>query len=386
MKRLAIRDRNKGMKTTVPYASYANTARIMPPVFLLAFALGACTVVPADNSDEGGRAGDGQSFTAAVWNLQALFDGEEKGTEYDEYRSSKGWTREKYDARILGISRAVEKLIETGVPDFIGLVEVENSRVLADLAGGGLSKHDYNWTFFGSLPGMSLGAGVLSRHPITGAWVHSVTAGGETAPRPMLEVRIEPAGEPIVFFVCHWKSKVGGEESTEVLRRASARVIRRRLEELRENEPETPVVVMGDLNENYDEFYRRAGTAVSALLPDDPRAAALAAKETGGDFLVISGEKPPKTRYFNSAAWVLYTPWIQDLENGSYYYKKNWETIDHVLLNNALFDGSGWDYKGAEVPGRPPFTGAAGYPEPYTPRNGLGLSDHLPLLLYLERP
>jgi endonuclease/exonuclease/phosphatase family metal-dependent hydrolase len=352
---------------------------------LLVFTLGACAPVPGNNPGDRDRAGAGKSFTAAVWNLQALFDGEDRGTEYDEYRSAAGWTGEKYKARILGISMAVEKMTGAGVPDFIGLVEIENSRVLEDLAGSGLSKYHYDWSFFGSLPGMSLGAGVLSRHPVIDARLHSVTAGGETAPRPVIEARIESAGEPIVFFVCHWKSKVGGEESTEALRRASARIIRRRLEELREKEPDTPVVIMGDLNENHDEFYRRAGAVVSAILPDDPRAAALAAGEQGRDFLVISGEKPPRLKYIDSAAGALYSPWIQDLENGSYYYRNHWETIDHLLLNGALFDGSGWDYQGAEIPARPPFTGAAGYPEPYVPRNGLGLSDHLPLLLYLSR-
>ncbi|AEF80715.1 endonuclease/exonuclease/phosphatase family protein [Leadbettera azotonutricia] len=350
---------------------------------LMAAILGACRVVPGTDGE--GATEKEKAFIAVSWNVQALFDWKVDGFEYGEYLPSAGWNREKYDARILSISKALGGLAETGVPDLIGLVELENSGVLEDLANGALSKYGYKYMFFGNAPGSSLGVGALSRFPLTEVKVHSITVNGETTPRPVLELRVEKEGEGLVFFVCHWKSKLGGDEATEALRRSSAKVIKRRLEELHKDEPGLPVVVMGDLNENHDEFYRQAGVSLSALLPDDPKAAELAGGLNSLDFLVLSGEKPPRARYFNPRIPCLYTPWGRELEDGSYYYKNNWETIDHFLLSAELFNGRGWDFDTAKVVNQQPFANESGIPASYNPKSGIGMSDHLPLALFLRK-
>ena len=337
-------------------------------------------------------------FVAAEWNLQALFDGQETGNEYAEYREAAGWTAEKYAARITAFSQAIlqmageEAASKQTVPDLIGFLEVENTGVLEDIAGGALSKQGYYWTAFTNLPGSSLGIGFISRYPLVDVRAHSITVGKDTAPRPVLELRLEPQEQPLVFLLCHWKSKLGGDNATEAQRRSSARVVQRRLRELKESEPDTPVIVMGDLNENHDEFYRRSGSILSALLPDDPDAAELAVRASkeaksslgAADFLVLSGEKPPRSFYFPNDVEALYSPWDDELIDGSYYYRDNWETIDHILLSDALFSGSGWEYTGCRVLNQAPFTASNGSPYTYVPRSGRGLSDHLPLLLFLK--
>jgi endonuclease/exonuclease/phosphatase family metal-dependent hydrolase len=319
-------------------------------------------------------------FMAVVWNIQAFFDGIEDGNEYEEYTEAAGWTQEKYQARLLSVSRAILQMESSeAVPDLIGLVEIENQGVLDDLSSGTLSKHAYNWNAFANLPGSSLGVGVLSRHPIKSMIAHSITMEKDTAPRPVLEVRVEPRGKPLVFFICHWKSKLG--KDTEGLRRASARVVQRRLSEIASTEPDTPVIVMGDLNENHDEFYRTQ--ELCALLPDDQNAASLTSSGRR-DFLVLSGEKPPRSEFFSGDVEPLYTPWGAELINGSYYYKGEWETIDHFLLSKALFGNSPWRFSDCRVLDQEPFTTTRGVPSSYVHRTGRGLSDHLPLILYLD--
>jgi endonuclease/exonuclease/phosphatase family metal-dependent hydrolase len=319
-------------------------------------------------------------FSAAVWNVQALFDGEETGSEYNDYQNAAGWNREKYSARLNSLSRAIPLLTGKGAPDLLGLVEIENPRILDDLVRGPLAKSGYAATFFTNIPGAALGLGILSRFPLVSARVHSVSMDGETAPRPVLEIRIEPRGKPLIVFLCHWKSKLGGDEATEALRRSSARIIRRRLAEILRDEPFCPALVMGDLNENHDEFYRRNSSSICALLPDD--AGALTGDAAPEDCLIVSGEKPPRTRRADGT--VLYSPWGRELEGGSYYYQKTWETIDHLLLNNAFFDGRDWEFESCRVQNAAPFTNSAGYPDAYTPWTGRGLSDHLPLVLFLK--
>jgi hypothetical protein len=81
---------------------------------------------------------------------------------------------------------------------------------------------------------------------------------------------------------------------------------------------------------------------------------------------------------------VVYSPWLDYPEDkGSYYYKDEWETIDHFLLNNALFDQQGWEYESFTAFAQPPFTKSSGVPYPYNPKTGNGLSDHLPIVLNL---
>ena len=338
-----------------------------------------------------------EHFTVAQWNVHNLFDGVEDGTEYRQFREAAGWTAEKYQARLTSLSLAIEQMMPQGMPDLIGFTEVENANVLNDLAGGRLSRHGYYWTAFTKLPGSAIGLGFISRYPMTDVRAHSITVKGETAPRPILEVRLEPGGKPLIFLLGHWKSKLGGADATEHLRRYSARVVQRRLNEIKKSEPQTPVIVMGDLNLNHDDFYRRrmneGGALIRyALMPDSPDAAALASHTidrqdgplTVQDFLVITSARPPVSRYFPAETHVLYSPWIEDKDGGSYFFRGGWETIDHFLLSAALFSELSWNYAGAAVLNREPFITKDGIPNAYIPRLGRGLSDHLPLLLFLK--
>jgi len=101
------------------------------------------------------------------------------------------------------------------------------------------------------------------------------------------------------------------------------------------------------------------------------------------DFIVISGNKPPLPEYFPDETVVFYSPWVNELENGSYLYKNNWETIDHILVSGHFFDNSGLEYEKTTVLNYDPFTDPDGNPVSYNARTGYGLSDHLPLLVTL---
>ncbi|MDR2630907.1 MAG: endonuclease/exonuclease/phosphatase family protein [Spirochaetaceae bacterium] len=351
------------------------------PVFILILlGCAGCTASSVRDSRET------RTIAIAAWNVQALFDGIETGTEYGEYTASSGWSEEKFTARLTSLSQGVEQL----AADVLAVIEVENLQILEELASALWAKQPYPWTFFANNPEASLGLGVLSRFPFTKTKTHSAVYGKEVTPRPILEVWIEPEGQPLVLFICHWKSKLGGDKNTEPLRRAGARIINRRMKEIGQENPGTPVIILGDLNENHDEFYRQNGSYRSALLPDDGAAAELAGGAVDSwrvvDFLIISGEKPPRTEYFSPDSPVFYSPWGIELSPGSYHYQNTWETIDHLLLSKALFDLSGWDFDSCLVMAQEPFLTDKGYPNAYNPRTGFGLSDHLPLKLVLKQP
>jgi endonuclease/exonuclease/phosphatase family metal-dependent hydrolase len=355
------------------------------------FVLSDCSLSePGKEEDEKKKKAQDQSITLMTWNVNNLFDGNDNGYEYDEFLESAGWSAEKYLGRINTISAAIDTVEPK--PDIIILQEIESLKILEDLAnsmsGNFLSSH------FANSPGAALGVGILSRFPISETRVHSITVGSQTTPRPVLEARISLDKDEFVLFACHWKSKLGGDDITEDVRRASARVILRRIRDLWKSEPNIGVIVAGDLNENHDEFYRQGANVICALLPDDPYCAELTGcleadsdkiPALQKDFIVINKNMPPAPVNFPESSVVLFSPWLGHLENGSYYYKHNWETIDHFLASAHFFDNTGWNYEKAAVVRNTHFTNSSGIPISYNVRTGSGLSDHLPLLFILKK-
>ncbi len=340
--------------------------------------------------------GTPQSIRLVSWNVQALFDDTDTGTEYAEYRASAGWNSASYQERLKTLGAALLSFPDGGA-DIIALQEVENPRILQDLAQNALARRGYQWSAFANLSGGSLGVGILSRYPISSALTHSISSYGQTIPRPILEARIDFDGAPLTLFVCHWKSKLGDTGATEVLRRAASRVIRQRLGILTQNTPSLSVLVVGDLNENTNEFERQGGGTITALLPDTPDAEALvqgifgsrdpeAAPNALGepDFVVITDRKPPRS-FWSPPRATFFDPWMKGLWKGSYAYQSSWEQIDHILCPDSLFDGQAWEYASFAVAEGAPFTGDSAYPLSFNPKTLKGLSDHLPVMVTLER-
>jgi len=346
--------------------------------FLLVFALflSNCSVFETKTPE------NTKTITMMTWNVQNLFDGIDNGYEYAEFLQSAGWSSEKYNGRINTISDAIGRLKPQ--PDILMLQEIESLVILEDLA---LSlPNSYFWSHFANNPEAAVGLGILSRFPLTEAKTHSITINGEITPRPVLEARVQTKEEDIILFVCHWKSKIGGDDVTENVRKSSAKVILRRIREIKNNEPDIGFIIAGDLNENHNEFYRRGAKAICALIPDDLYCFKLSNINVEGqkDFFIISGNKPPEPVNFPKESITLFSPWIHDLENGSYFYKNKWETIDHFLISEHFFNNSGWEYESAIIANFEPFANSSRIPISYKIKTGSGMSDHLPLLLTIK--
>jgi hypothetical protein len=315
--------------------------------------LGCAKAVPAPSA-----------LSVLAWNAQALFDGRDDGTEYAEYCGAQGWGEEKFRARLTAVAQAFG-LMENGPPDVAVFIELENRGVLDLLAGEYLSGVGYQQGYFAKNGGQALGTGVLSRFPVTKTLSHGYFHDGKSIPRPVSEVWIEAGGEELVILVCHWKSKLGRLEESRALRYGAAALVRRVSGEIRaereaEGKPAVPILLAGDFNQTAAEFF-------------------------GGDFPFPVTRDRADVRQSRPGmdAPLFWTPWGTELDGGSYYYRGEWESIDHFFLSSAFFDGNGWDYGGVEVLSGAPWTGNSGIPQPFNPRTGSGLSDHLPLLLTL---
>lgn len=295
----------------------------------------------------------GDVITVMSWNVQNLFDGVDDGYEYSEFSVSKGlWSDDLYRKRLKLLSR----IIKLNNPSIVAFQEIEGAKVLSDFRDAYLKDYKY---LTSTADDGAIQIGFLSKYPITS--VGHIHPGGESKGiRTLLEVSFDIDGHKIILINNHWKSKRGG--FTEDLRLLSAKSLKKRLSELEDSE----VVVLGDLNENYDEYQRIRKSYNTALMFN----------EVGDGLTLTNGRVEPG---------FLYTPWHKSKLPGSYIYRGEWESIDHFLLNRSLMNSDGFTYSSFRVDSRTELYDGFKILK-WSNDFQAGYSDHLPIILELGLP
>jgi len=334
-------------------------------------ALTACGVIP-----------DSQRIVVMTYNTQAFFDATTTGSEFAEYRKTGSpWNAERYSARL---DRLREVILLAGRsssagdrgPDIVVLQEIENDGVVRDLCNRLPPRCRYPYAAFAPPgDGSAFSSAVLSRFPITTVRSHTV-GNVDISLRPLLEVALEVDGVPLTVFAAHWKSKSGdsdtagstGSESGAV-RAMQEAVLATCIAECESARPRRAWLACGDFNQPLDAFSRLSpamscwplwlGDSANSIDSDKPRPA------------------------------------------GSYYFRGKWETIDHIFLSASAQPsapaltpvGVGSSDQGISpfvvsrffVLAEPPLVGDDFVPVKYELFSGRGYSDHLPLVVELER-
>ncbi len=308
------------------------------------------------------------------WNVQNLFDGEKNGIEYPEFDPEKGvWNETLYQIRLENFSMILNEINLTQPLDIILLIEIENRFVLDDLSERLEIEYPYKTLFEGG--SYTVRTAIISKYPIEKSIIHEVGYLGNIPLRPVLEAQLRfPSSkreERVSILLNHWKSRSGGARETEIHRQKGAEVVRKRIEEL-ENESAQQkefawnIVVAGDLNENWNE---------SLLYPDEATALSLSSCKWGCLELTTEGSEVRKGK--------LFTPWPSSGFAGSYIFQERWNSLDHFLLNEALFDGVGYEFNLFQVIQNESLFWDDGTINSWQSYYLDGFSDHLPLLLEL---
>lgn len=351
---------------------------------VIVFQLGGCAFVVSDSRE----------VTVLSWNIENLFDAVDQGSEYAEFTSEGGWTERDYRRRKQRIAQAVHALRPR--PDILLFLEIENELVLDALMDKYVVDINAPYRAFTKGPGAAIGIGIASRYPITEVRTHLARSGFFPPLRPVLEVHMDIAGEPLVLFGNHWKSKRGGAPATEPLRRASAALLAARLQRLYEDDPDGYILVAGDFNERPREYELTERSYPTALMYADELQPLVELLESGGgddlprwvteqwveapDFILLSADEEEARHHeewFNGP--VLVNTWDSSDASGSFYFINRWERIDSIFASPAFFEDSGFSFEGFSVPCVPDGCDSQGRPiswedDPY------GVSDHLPLL------
>jgi len=322
------------------------------------------------------------------YNVNNLFDDVDDGTEYPEFDPGRGrWGSEEFEAKLRAIAEVIRKACPGG-PDVVALQEVERENALERLGEGPLRRLGYRHRALVPTPDLAAHCALLSRHPISRVGALDpgrTTSGGRQ--RAILEVEIRAHGHSLYVLNNHWKSKSGGAEVTEPDRRDSAHVLGRRLTTLLERDPDADIVVLGDFNENVDEYLEVQSRYLTALMPAPTLVALAGIASEGrppGDVLFITDR--PEEAGLRDGAVLLFDLWhtLPRKSWGSYVYRGRWHTPDHILLTPGLFDGRGFVY-------RPGSFRVLWYDDRLRPGTGSPsraadrpYSDHLPLLVTMD--
>lgn len=288
------------------------------------------------------------------WNVENFFDWRCDSTSVSEMefsaRGPRRWTRKRFRTKADAIAKTIlwAAAQEGGLPDAIGLAEVENRFVLRQLLQEtALRKTDYRIIHFDSPDPRGIDVALLyrsSRLELTEAKpFHLYRPDSTLLPtRDILWAQFaRPSGEKLSLLVNHHPSKFGGAAESEPRRRVAVG----RLKELADSlGREGPVVAMGDFNDTPDApLYRDLDDVLQNL----------------AEPLHRKGE-------------------------GSIKYQGRWELIDMFLLSERCRGGM----KVLRVPfllvpdkgfaGEKPFRTYSG------PRYIGGVSDHCPIWLNLK--
>lgn len=332
-----------------------------------------------------------EELVLASYNVENLFDAVYDGSEYQAFDpGTDSWGANRYARSLENTAKVIAELGGGHGADVLALQEVENHRVLDDLATE-LGPLGYRYTALVANSGPFHNA-VFSRYPIISVRTHALSLPEASPGRYILEVDIEWFVHPIRLFVNHWHSKAGGEAETEPARREAAAVLVRRIRETY-SEGGPRVIVAGDLNVNADEYTRLDGAYSTALRPE-----ALLGKYDPRDGIFLTSR--PERSEISEAGVLLYSPWTARGEGrpdgadsgppGTYVFRGAWNSLDHILLGPGFVGcTSGETSRGLcagefEVIAEPYMLTSAGAPMRWRSDRASGYSDHLPVQITLR--
>jgi predicted extracellular nuclease len=261
------------------------------------------------------------STRIAFYNVENLFDTIDEPMKLDsEYmpNSSLQWTKKRYEAKLRNIEKVVDSL---GFPSIMGMVEVENRRVLNDLtAMPKLKAKNYGIAHFESPDERGIDCAMIykkSDFEVKNAKPHRIVFPDEPKDRTrdILEVSGILKGIPVTVFVNHFPSRRGGAEASDGKRNFVAQVLKRAVDSIFKADANARIVIMGDMN-------------------DEPSDKSL----TQGLGAVYWNRGAMPTPVINKNGLYNLAAGVKESGFGSYFYRGEWEVIDQMIVSGAFLD------------------------------------------------
>ena len=315
-------------------------------------------------------------FSVAFYNIENLFDTITNSGKHDvEFipTGSYEWNTKKYYSKLDNIAYVLSWLgreITPLGPAVIGLAEIENRAVLEDLVSRkDLEKSNLQIVHYDSPDRRGIDVALLY-NPLLFSVVSSkpyrltIPEEPDFTTRDVLLVSGLMDGEKFHFLVNHWPSRWGGEKASRYRRVAAAKLNRHIHDSLRIADPDSKVIIMGDLN-------------------DDPNN--VSARDALGAAMKRKDVKP--NGLFNPMA-ELHAKGV-----GTLAYQGRWNLFDQLIISDNLLgtDRNTFKFWKAEIFNRDFLITKEGQYKGYPLRTFSGnaflngYSDHFPVLIYLVK-
>jgi endonuclease/exonuclease/phosphatase family metal-dependent hydrolase len=308
-----------------------------------------------------------KGFTIGFYNLENLFDTIDDPAINDEEflpDAKVSWNSERYAQKLNNMSRVIASMDTLSFPHILGLSEVENAQVLADLVQSPtLKKAEYAIIHIADNDPRGIEVAMIYRpdyfSPISQKTLQPVIDGKTN--RHILYVKgIIGTGDTIHVFANHWTSRYGGYEETKAARNGTALFLRTTIDSLFKVSPSAKIIIGGDFNDN----------------PEDASMTEFLNTKSTQD------EVRPE---------MLYNLAIEQhrVGKGTLYYK-GWDFFDQIIVSSALLSGSHIKASPIEIVKKNwmLFKPAQGEARPNRTMSGGkyygGFSDHLPVFIRLQ--
>jgi len=307
-------------------------------------------------------------FRIAFYNVENLFDIIDNPDKPDEEFTPDGekkWDLKRYNKKLSQLGKVIKSM---DTPIFVGICEIENRKVLEDLAANDqLSARAYSIAHKESNDYRGIDVALLydknrfSVEEINNTilkFPRSITGSSSYTSRDLFHVKGKLDGqETLHIFVNHWPSRRGGLKASEPKRMFVAKELRKEIDKVLENDKNAKIIIMGDFNDETDNKSIKKGLKV---VDND--------SEATGELLNCFAKQDKN-------------------KEGSYLYRGTWNMLDQIILSDNFFaDGAALKYDGSTIfkkdwmlyKGESPSKTYGG------PNYYGGFSDHLPVYIDID--
>ncbi len=258
-------------------------------------------------------------FTIVSYNVENLFDTINNPLKVDDEftpTSEKKWDTDRYKKKVKDLALVIKSINKNELPELVGLIEVENKKVVEDLiATTHLKSGNYGIVHEESPDVRGIDVALIYRKTEFQYQEHQKISvkydfEPETTTRDILFVKGKLAnGEQLYVFVNHWSSRRKGLKASEPKRVHAASLLRAKVDSILKTDKKAKIVIMGDFN-------------------DEPVNKSL--------FEVLKAGGKQLNQKNVSLYNLMYDKDL--LGRGTYNYRGNWNMLDNIIVSTTLLN------------------------------------------------
>jgi len=261
-------------------------------------------------------------FRVMFYNTENFFDTIDNPRKNDNEFLPEGamhWTAGRYQNKVINIAKVITSAGEWETPALVGLCEVENDKVIKDLTQySPLRKMDYRYIITNSPDPRGINVALLFQRDKFRCindeqYKIHFPYNSRKHTRSILHVTGKvSAVDTLDVFVCHFPSRRGGEDESELDRMYVASILKTKVDSVTQIRKNANILIMGDFNDE------PSNLSISQVL----------------------GAQPLSKDIDRESLYNLFTRFEKRKNTGSYKYRRQWNMLDQIIVSGNLISGN----------------------------------------------